>query len=218
MYHRAHRFAIVVIIAAFSASVWAAPPAAKAPGKARMRRGAFAGPNRPEPLFRRADAALTKGDRKTAATLLGKAATALRVSAGRFPKEDKAAVSSAAADISKLAKDIAKVQSKQMRLAFARADLALGRHSHRAATQAWAKKQAVAAGMQLIGATMQVEHASFWLAHKKTSKQVADNKNARMVGQKLARRTKVNSAEVDKALKLIGSELQALSGMIKRAK
>lgn len=214
MYHRAHQFAVVVIITGLCASAWAAPPKAKATARAPVRGKAVGAPSHPEPLFKSADLAFAKGDRKMAAADLRKAAAALRAQTARAPKEDKAAVDRCAAEIDKLAQDIAKVDSKQMRQAFARADLALGRYHHRQAGQAWANKQSAAAGTHLMAAEKQVEHAAMWMGFKGTPQQIADTQNAALVGQELAQGAEVSPEEAAKAYKLIGSEIQGLSGMI----
>jgi len=218
MCHKMRGFAIALIIAAISASVWAAPPVSRAAGKGKgWGKGAGAA-NQPEALFKRADMAFVKGDRSTAGAQMSQAAAMLRTQAARLPKEDKAPLGTAAAEIGMLARDVAKTDNKHMRQAFARADLALGRYHHRQAGQAWMKKQPVAAGMNLTVAAMQVEHAATWIGYKATPQQVANAKNAGMLGQKLAQGAKVSPEELAKAFKLIGSEIEGLSGMLPPAK
>jgi hypothetical protein len=178
-----------------------------------MVRGA---PEQPQPLLQRADAAFARGDRAAAAQDMVKAAALLRTQGARFAREDKAAVDESAGMIDKAAKSIAKADAKMLRLAFGRADLALARGHQRLAGQAWAKKDSRLAGMNLMAAAMQLQNGATWLGYKATQQQVTDTRNAGLLGQKMAAGEKVNPADADKAIKLIGEETHGLWGMLTR--
>jgi len=211
---------VALVVGSVVASAWAAPPMGRGAGMSpRMGGGkgmAMKAPELPEPLFKRSDAAFAKGDRKAAAQDMQKAAAVLRTWATRFPKEDKANVDASAAEIDKLAKNISKADNKQLRMTFAGADLAIGRYHQRLASQAWAKKDSRVTGMNLMGAAMQVQNGATWMGFKATPQQISDTRSAGMLGQKMARGEKANPAEVDKAMKLIGSEIGGLGQMLGR--
>ena len=210
MCHRFQQLAVVVIIAVMSAGAWAAPTKAKAPRPTAVEQ--------PQGLFRKADSAFAKGQKKAAATAMLQAAAILRMRAKGLSKEDQVAVDGSATEVGKLAQNMTKTNAGQMRHAFARAELALARHHQRQAAAAWAKKKPAPTGASMAAAAQEIEYIAAWIAFQATPQQLTDNANIGAVGRKLARGAKVDAAEVGKALAVLDSEVSGLISMIWLAK
>lgn len=157
---RAHLLVLVLVLALAATAAWAQQkPRGATAGKAH-------GAASIDMQFKQADTDFRAGHKQAAATEIRGAATSLRASAARMTGSDKTAVEKAAKDLDKTAADINKVDEKQMRQAFARADVAMARYHNHMAKAAMSKKDEKTANMHLAAAQMQHEHATVWAGEK----------------------------------------------------
>lgn len=157
----------------------------------------------PQHHFTNALAAYARKDYTAAAADIRKAASYLRLEAGRPAGDSKQALDSSVAELDNLAVSVdhgAIKDEHSMSHAFARADHALALEHHTKATEAWADKQYEKAGYELKAAAQSLEGAAGWAGEEVRAGASATVTDTRALGDKLASGAHWTREEVAKGL------------------
>jgi hypothetical protein len=164
----------------------------------------------PEQHFKKAHELFVKKDTKAAAHEIRKASAFLKLEAGRATGDSKQALEPSSRELDKLADDVEKgavVSEKELRDAFARADVALARHHQAKAKEDWEKGNNKQAGIHLMAAPTHLEYAKAWLKVGTNEDTKAVVRDTRTVAGKLTEGIGFVPEEVGKAIEAMGKEI-----------
>lgn len=202
---------LVAIIAVACGWAGAAPkkprPAAKAGAVDRLQQH-----------FKQADTDFKHGDRKAAAAELWAAAELIREEIGRASGPARKLLESVPGELDKAANKIGTIDQKTLRRTFARAYRAMAAYHHRLASNAWVKRERRQAGAYLQAAGADLRHAAAWAGPTVERAYVTAAAYALDVSEKLFHGSKVKGQQVEKALKGLGKQIDALGRRLERAK
>lgn len=157
------------------------------------------------------------GDRRGAADELRTSAVYLRISSQNSPRTTRPALLEAATDLENQA---IRVQAGTLKTvnrldqSFARAEYALARHHHAAATESWSKQQARAAGLRIQAATTAAERASVWTGHKVSDGAKTVYSGARSLGGGLVQGSGYVVDQVGRGFESVGKQIGSLGQKI----
>ena len=90
-------------------------------------------------------------------------------------------------------------------------NVSLARVHHRNAVDAWARRDAMATGREILKATDHVENGTKRLRHDVGSGTMRALRDARRVGERLATRIEVSAVDVDRSIRGLGQEIVRLA-------
>jgi hypothetical protein len=167
--------------------------------------------------FTDAIAAYARKDYKAAAIDIRKAASYLRLEAGRAGGEAQQELDSSVAQLDTLAASVEKGALKDeqsMTKAFAEADHALALEHRSRAAEAWARKEYHKAGYELKAAAHGLESAAGWVGGEAKAAQSATVADTQALGDKLASGATWTRDEVAKGFELLGNGIDAVGQKI----
>ncbi len=171
----------------------------------------------PQRHFTDAVAAYAKKEYKAAATDVRKAASYLRLEAGRATGDAKQELDSSVAQLDRLAASVEKgaVKDEQsMAKAFAKANHALALEHRSKAAESWARKEYDKAGYEFKAAVHGLESAAGWAGGEAKAGASAAVADARALDDKLASGATWTHDEVAKGFQSLGTSIDALGQKI----
>jgi hypothetical protein len=171
----------------------------------------------PQHHFTHAIADYAKKDYTAAAADIRKAASYLRLEAGRAEGDSKQALDSSVAELDNLAVSVdhgAMSDEHSMSKAFARADHALALEHHANATEAWTDKQYQKAGYELKAAARSLEDAAASVGGEAKAAASVTVADTRALGDKLASGAHWTREEVANGLESLGNGIDEVGRKI----
>lgn len=167
----------------------------------------------PEQHFHAAQRYFARGDQRDAASQVRAGAALLELEAGRHDAANKDGLTKAADRLNSLATQLAKGKvksAKELRAAFAQADLALARHYHRMAQQSLEQNDQKHTGYWLEGASNSISDAAAWSGQKLKAGTRSTLNGAQTLGRKLQTGAGWTVDKVKQGITGLGHELDSL--------